>query len=110
MTSRSYSVGNILTTDTKTTAYTVPTGYTARWNLSYVVNHSGNNKSVSIFWYDSSQDMEIHVVANYVLSPTQFLMFDSGAYVMLEEGDEIRIQIESAAEMHTINTFELIRN
>jgi hypothetical protein len=106
---RSYSVGTILTDTTKTTIYKVPVGYYAKWNLGYVVNHSGNNKYIDLLWYDSSENMEFYVLDNYVLSPTNFVKFDGGAYVVLEEGDEVRAQAESSATFHLINTFELIR-
>ena len=107
---RPVSVGTLLNTTTKTTVYTVPTGYYAMWNLAYAVNHSGNNKYVDILWYDASTNEEYFVVDNYVLSPTQFLKFDGGAYVVLEEGDQVRVQVESGATMNVINTFELHRN
>jgi len=106
---REVSVGNNLTANTKTTVYTVPTGYYARWNLSYVVNNSGINKTVDVIWYDKSQNTEIYVVHGYILTITQFLKFDSPSAVILEEGDEVRIKTELGSDMSAINTFELIR-
>lgn len=106
---RSVSTGNILTAATKTTVYTVPTGYYAKWNLCYVVNHSGNNKSIDAIWYDSSTTTEIHILDSYVLSPTQFIKFDGGAYIVLEEGDQVRMESEAGSTMNTVNTFELYR-
>ena len=106
---REYSVGTILNNTTKTTIYKVPVGYYAKWNLGYVVNHSGNNKFIDLVWYDSSANTEFYVLDNYILSPTQFVKFDGGAYVVLEEGDEVRGQAESTSTFHLINTFELIR-
>lgn len=106
---REISVGNNLTADTKTTVYTVPTGYYAKWNLCYVVNHTGNNKTIDAIWYDASTNTEIYVLDGYLLSPTQFIKFDGGAYVVLEEGDQIRMQPEAGSTMSSINTFELIR-
>lgn len=106
---REVSVGNNLTAATKTTVYTVPTGYYAKWNLCYVVNNTGNNKTISAWWYDASAAAEITILSGYVLSPTQFIKFDGGAYVVLEEGDQIRLQSELGSTMSTINTFELIR-
>jgi len=73
------------------------------------VNHAGNNKYIDVLWYDSSAATEYYVLDNYVISPTQFIKFDGGAYVVLEEGDEIRLQAETGATFHVINTFELIR-
>lgn len=106
---REISVGTNLTANVKTTVYTVPTGYYAKWNLCYVVNHTGNNKYVDALWYDSSAATEIRVLDNYILSPTQFIKFDGGAYIVLEEGDEVRLMSETGSDMSAINTFELIR-
>lgn len=106
---RQVSVGNNLTAATKTTVYTVPTGYYALWTLCYVINHTGNNKHIDVYWYDHSINTEVKVVDNYVLSPSQYLKFDGEAYVVLEEGDQIRVESESASTMSTINTFEVIR-
>ena len=103
------STGNILTEATKTTVYTVPTGYYAKWVLCYVVNTTGNNKYIDALWYDASTATEIHVLDNYVLSATQFVKFNDGAYVVLEEGDQVRLESEAASTMNTINTFELYR-
>lgn len=107
---RPVSVGTTLTTSTKTTVYTVPTGYYAMWNLAYAVNHSGNNKFIDIIWYDASENLEHFVLDNYVLSPTQFIKFDGGAYIVLEEGDQVRVQAEASSTFNVINTFELHRN
>jgi hypothetical protein len=106
---RPQSIGTILTTTTKTNVFTIPTGYYAKWNLSYVVNHSGNNKKITVLWYDESKDTEFAVLDNYLLSPSQFVKFDGGAYVVLEEGDEVRAQAETGSVFHLLNTFELIR-
>lgn len=103
------STGNVLTAATKTTVFTVPTGYYAKWVLCYVVNTTGNNKSVDALWYDASSNIEIHILDNYVLSPTQFIKFNDGAFVVLEEGDQVRIESEAGSTMNTINTFELYR-
>lgn len=107
---RPVSVGAVLTPDVKTTVYTVPTGYYAMWNLAYVVNNTGNNKYVDIIWYDASADTEIYVIDNYVLSPTQFIKFNDGAYIVLEEGDQVRAKSELGSIMNVINTFDVHRN
>lgn len=106
---REVSVGNNLTAAVKTTVYTVPTGYFAKWNLCYVVNHTAGNKTVDVFWYDKSTNVEIKVLDNYSLTAGAFLKFDGGAYVVLEEGDQIRAESETGSDMSIINTFEVIR-
>ena len=52
---------------------------------------------------------EVHVLDNYVLSATQFIKFNDGAYIVLEEGDQVRATSETGSTMNTINTFELYR-
>ena len=103
------STGNVLTAATQTTIFTVPTGYYARWPLCYVVNHSGNNKFIDIVWYDASTATEVYVLDGYVLSTTQFIKFNDGAYIVLEEGDQVRATSETGSTMNIINTFELYR-
>jgi hypothetical protein len=80
------------------------------WNLAYAVNHAGNNKTIDIVWYDASTNLEHFVLDNYVLSPTEFIKFDGGAYIVLEEGDQVRVQAETGSTTSVINTFELHRN
>lgn len=106
---REISVGNNLTAATKTTVYTVPTGYYARWNLCYIVNYSGNNKSVTVKWYDKTTNTEYFILDSYVLTHTNFVRFDGGAYVVLEEGDQVYITTEAGSTMSATNTFELYR-
>ena len=101
---RQVSVGNNLTAATKTTVYTVPTGYYALWNLCYIVNHSGNNKYIDVFWYDKSANIEVKVLDNYTLSPSQYLKFDGGAYIVLEEGDQVRCESEAASDSTRISS------
>jgi hypothetical protein len=106
---RQYSVGNNLAANVKTTVYTVPTGYYALWNLCYVVNTTGNNKTVDVYWYDKSANTEIVILDAYLLTHTNFIKFDGGAYIVLEEGDEVRILSEAGSVMSTVNTFEVYR-
>ena len=105
---RPVSVGNNLTAGSKTTVYTVPTGYYALWNLCYISNHTGSNKSVSVWWYDSSTSTEVTIIDAYNLDAKKFLQFGGGgSYVVLEEGDQVRITPESTSQMSSTNTFEL---
>ena len=108
---RKISVGTNLTADTKTTVYTVPDGYRAAWNLCHVSNHTGSNKSISMFWYDASANVEIVVLDAYNLDAKKFIEFGgSGLYVLLEEGDQVRLTPEAGSSMSSIATFELERN
>jgi len=95
--SRSVSVGKNLVPDAKTVMYTVPDGYIGKWSLLYALNGTASAKDFNSWWYDKSTDTEIYITHNYSINAANFLKFDGGAYVILEEGDEIRVKIESGA-------------
>lgn len=105
----SVSVGHNLTAGSTTVVYKVPTGYAAKWNLMYLHNASGNTKAISARWYDLSTNLEYFVLDGYSMAAKDYLKFDGGAYVLLDEGDEIRLTPEAASSFSSINTFELVR-
>lgn len=94
--SRPHSVGMILTPNTVTTMFTVPTRNIARWSLLYAYNGTAAAKNFRAWWYDSSLNVEIPIVYDYPLASNTFLKFD-GSEVILDEGDEIRVWIETGA-------------
>lgn len=104
--SRSHSVGKNLTAGTKTTLFTVPTRNMAKWNLLYAHNATASAKNFSAYWYDASENVEVAVFENYPLASKAYLKFDN-AYVVLDEGDEIRILAEAGATASCIITVEL---
>ena len=105
---RELSVGKNLTAATLTTVYTVPTGYYAKWNLMYLFNNSGSTKSIAVYWTDSSESADIYV-HNSTIAGGGYVRMDGGAYVILEEGDTVKMLSEAGSTFSTICTFELIR-
>lgn len=105
----SVSVGHNLTAGATTAVYKVPTGYAAKWNLMYLHNASGTTKHITAKWYDASTTTEYIVLDEYSMTAKEYLKFDGGAYVLLDEGDEIRLTPEGASTFSSINTFELVR-
>ena len=103
---RAVSVGKNLTAATLTTVYTVPTGYTAKWNLMYVFNNSGSTKTCAAYWRDASASTNIYVL-NGSIANGDYVRQDGGAYVVLEEGDSVMMQSEAGSTFSTICTFEL---
>ena len=97
MSSRPHSVGKVLTPNTTTTMFTVPTRNIARWSLLYAYNGTSSAKNFRAWWYDSSTNTEIPILYDYPLAAKEFLKFDGGAEVILDENDEIRVWIESGA-------------
>lgn len=107
---RKVSVGKTLTAGGSDLIYTVPDGYRASWNLSYVINNTSSAKNITITWHDKSSNDDIHIVLNYPLSAKEYLKFDGGAWVMLEEGDTVTISAEAGSSAEAICSFELERN
>lgn len=106
---REISVGLNLVADTLTTVYTVPTGYYAKWNLLYLFNGTGSTKHCTVYWTDASASTNIYVLNQNTVSSKEYLRIDGGAYVVLEEGDTIKMQSEAGSSFSAICTFEVIK-
>ena len=107
--SREQSVGLNLVANTLTTVYTVPKGYYAKWNLMYVFNGTGSTKSITAYWTDSSTSTDIYVLNANNVNSKDYIKMDGGAYVVLEEGDTVKMQSEAGSTFSTICTFELVK-
>ena len=102
------SVGVAAVPTTKTTIYTVPANHYARWSLVYAHNTTSSSKWFTAIWYDKSADSEIKIADQYPLPAKEYLKIDGGAYVILEEGDEIRVQAETTT-VSCLVTFEIVQ-
>jgi hypothetical protein len=102
-----HSVGKNLTANVKTTVFTVPTRNIAKWTLAHISNHTGGDKSVSLWWYDSSENTEVVIIDGYNLDARKYVQFNGGAYIVLDEGDEIRVQSETGSAMSITVSMEL---
>ena len=107
--SRPVTVGLNLTANTLTTVYTVPTGYYAKWNLMYLFNGTGATKHITAYWTDSSAGIDIYVQNQNNVSSKEYVRIDGGAYVVMEEGDSVKVISEAGSTFSTICTFELIK-
>lgn len=103
---RPISVGKNLVANTKTTMYEIPRQNIGKCILLFAHNETSSAKNFSAWWYDKSNNVEIPIVAGYQLAAKAFLKFD-GSYVVMDEGDEMRVQIESGGVCSVITTFEL---
>jgi hypothetical protein len=104
---RPVSVGKNLVADTKTTVFVVPSRQIAKWSLLWAINNTASAKNFTAWWYDKSENTEVAIVSDYPLAAKTFLKFDGGAYVTLEEGDEVRLKSEAGSTCSIICTFEL---
>ena len=104
---RPISVGINPTAGTTTTVYTVPTGYYALFNLLYVHNTGGGSKTLTVQWYDASAATTIDILTAVTYTSKTYTQF-SDAYVVFEEGDQLRVTPEAASSFAIIATFEQI--
>lgn len=103
---RPISVGVNPTATVQTTVYTVPTGYYAKFTVMYIHNAGGSTKHITVQWIDSSASATYDILSQYTLNAKTYLQFDGNAYIVLEEGDSIRITTESGSTFSFIATFE----
>jgi hypothetical protein len=104
---RPISVGINPTAGATTTVYTVPTGYYALFNLLYVHNTGGSTKDITVQWYDASAAATIDILTAVAYNSKAYTQFDN-AYVVFEEGDQLRVTPEAASAFAVIATFEQI--
>lgn len=105
---RPISVGSTPTAAVLTTVYTVPTGYYALFNLMYLHNTTGSTKTITAQWYDSSATTSYDILTSYSMGSKDYLKFDGGAYIVMEEGDQFRVTTESGSTFSVLATFELL--
>jgi hypothetical protein len=105
---RALSVGVSPTAAVDTTVYTCPTGYYAKFIVMYIHNTGGNTKHITVQWFDASANSTIDILTSYDFTSKQYLQFDGNAYIVLEEGDKIKITTQSASSFSFIATFEQI--
>ena len=105
--SAKFSVGTHITADTETTILTVPTGQTAILTLVYMTNHTGADKTASVWWeheHDTAHDI-------YMVDTKPFATGDilniSDIEIVLKEGDKIKAQTQEGSDFSIILTFKL---
>jgi hypothetical protein len=103
---RALSVGVSPTAAVDTTVYTCPTGYYAKFTVMYIHNTGGSTKHITVQWFDSSANTTLDILTQYNFTSKNYLQFDGNAYIVLEEGDKIKITTESASTFSFIATFE----
>jgi len=103
---RALSVGVSPTAAVDTTVYTCPRGYYSKFTVMYIHNTGGSTKHITVQWFDSSANTTLDILTQYNFTSKNYLQFDGNAYIVLEEGDKIKITTESASSFSFIATFE----
>ena len=105
---RAISVGVSPTAAVDTTVYTCPTGYYAKFTVMYIHNTGGSTKHITVQWFDASANSTLDILTNYDFTAKNYLQFDGNAYIVLEEGDKIKITTQSGSTFSFIATFEQV--
>ena len=99
------SIGKNLVEAVANVVYTCPANYVAKMTLLFISNHGGNNKTISIQWYDASADETYYIVGDTVLSANSYLKLD-GSYLVLNPGDTVIATPELGATTDATITVE----
>jgi hypothetical protein len=105
--SRKVSAVTTKTTTTKDTILTVPTKNTGLWQLMYIISITGND-TPKVYWYDVSTNTEYFIVGGKNLGAGEFIRLDGEAEVVLQAGDQIRVQNSSTNTVTYIATVEFV--
>ena len=103
---RALSVGVNPTAAVDTTVYTCPTGYYAKFTVMYIHNTGGSTKHITVQWFDASAATTLDILTAYNFTSKNYLQFDGNAYIVLEEGDKLKITTEAGSTFSFIATFE----
>jgi hypothetical protein len=105
--SRKVSAAITKTTTTKEVLYTVPANNTGFWQLLYVISTAGT-ETPKVYWYDKSKNLEYLILAGKNLGAGDYLLFTE-AVVVIQGGDEIRIEQAGTNSVTYTVTIELIQ-
>ena len=78
--------------DVPVTLYTCPANAKAHMNLLFFTNASANSSDVEVEWYRASKDTSYFILGGKNLATGEFVQFDGGAFIVLEEGDYITLE------------------
>ena len=87
----------ISTDDVPVTLYTCPANAKAHMNLLFVTNASSNASDLNIQWYRASKTTSYFIIGGKNLTQGEFIQFDGGAFIVLEEGDYITVETTDTA-------------
>jgi hypothetical protein len=107
---RELTVGKNLTAGTSNTVYTVPKGCKAIATLLMLSNAGGSSKSITASWYDFSTTTSVTIVGGKSISAGDYLMFDQGGRMVMDEYDELRVTPEASSTFSVIFTVEIHQN
>lgn len=104
-TSRARSIGHNLVSGAATEVYVCPDNFTAYVTLVFISNLGSGNQTVTMEWYDKTDDTWYFILGGYILSAYNFIKLSEG-YLVLNSGDKLRITSEAGSTMSSVVTVE----
>ena len=105
--SRKVSAVTTKATTTKDTILTVPTKNTGLWQLMYIISLTGND-TPKVYWYDVSTNTEYFIVGGKNLGAGEYIILDGNTEVVMQAGDQLRVQNSSTNTVTYVATVEFI--
>jgi len=87
----------VSTDDSPVTLYTCPANAKAHMSLLFITNASSNASDVNVVWYRASKSTSYFIIGGKNLTQGEFLQFDGGAFIVLEEGDYVTVETTDTA-------------
>ena len=101
-----HTVGKVIQPDTLTELFKVPAGYKAEVSTLFASNHTGNNKTITLYWQHAHDiNHKIYIVTAYVINANNYLKFSDS--MVMQSGDSIQVLTEAGSEMSVIASFDL---
>lgn len=74
-----------------TTVYTVPNGKSCELVMIWITNPDSTNKTLELDFYDKSNDVQIHLLEDYVVNQKDFVQIGGteNSFVIMQEGDKL---------------------
>jgi hypothetical protein len=102
-----FSVGVNPTAATETTVFEVPANEKVVIHQIFMSNHSGNNKTGSLWWEHGHDDThDLYIVDDKVFTTAELLNLND-IELVLRQGDTLKVLTEAASTFSVIITFDL---
>jgi hypothetical protein len=105
--SRKVSAVVTRTNATKTTILTVPTKNSGLWQMIYIISLTGND-TPKVYWYNKGTNTEYFIFGGKNLGAGDYVLLDGNAEIVIQPGDEIRVQNSGTQSVTYAVTVELI--
>lgn len=105
-----YTKHAALTDATETTLFTVPDGFHAIIYYVFIANHGGSTKNASLHFASSGGANRVDIYDEEGLSSGSKLTLENGGgpLFVLHEGEVVKAQTETSADMEFVVTFDLL--